>query len=183
MTVTARATAPLPVLDLDFSGGGPASVAVDGRPATFRHRGAELVVTPAVPVAAGETFTVDVQGFTARPVAGSTVDEGTAALVSTPDGTVLSGQPAAMHTLFPCNDHPSDKAAFTFSLDVPAGWTGVANGVLEGMTTNRGRRLWRYRQDGPMATELVQIAVGDLQVVRRPTSRVCRSATSCRAGC
>jgi aminopeptidase N len=168
VTVTARATAALPVLDLDFSGAGPASVTVDGRPATFRRRGAELVVTPAAPVAAGATFTVDVQGFTARPVAGPTVDQGGAAFVSTPDGTALAGQPAAMHTVFPCNDHPSDKAAFTFALDMPVGWTGVASGVPAGTTTKRGRTVWHYRQDRPMATELVQVAVGDLRVVPRP---------------
>jgi aminopeptidase N len=168
VTVTARATAALPVFDLDFSGGGPASLTVDGRAATFRRRGAELVVTPAAPVAAGATFTVDVQGFTARPAAGSAVDQGAGAFVATPDGTALAGQPAAMHSVFPCNDHPSDKATFTFALDVPARWTGVANGVPEGTTTSRGRTVLRYRQDRPMATELVQVAVGDLRVVPRP---------------
>ena len=69
VTVTARATAALPVFDLDFSGGGPKSVAVDGRTAAFRRRGAELVVTPALPVAMGAPFTVEVDGFTAKPVA------------------------------------------------------------------------------------------------------------------
>ena len=168
VTVTARATAALPVLDLDFSGGGPGAVTVDGRAAAFRRRGAELAVTPATPVAAGATFTVRVDGFTAKPVAGSTVEDSGSAFLSTPDGTALAGQPAAMHSVFPCNDHPSDKAAFTFALDVPAGWTGVANGVAEGTTTSRGRKVWRYRQDQPMATELVQVAVGDLEVLRRP---------------
>jgi len=168
VTVTARATTALPRLDLDFSGGGPASVLVDGRAATFRHRGAELVVSPATPVPAGAAFTVDVRGFTAKPVAGSAVEQGGAAFVATPDGTALAGQPAAMHTVFPCNDHPSDKATFTFALDVPAGWTGVANGVPAGTTTSGGRTVWRYREDRPMATELVQVAVGNLQVVRRP---------------
>jgi aminopeptidase N len=73
-----------------------------------------------------------------------------------------------MHTVFPCNDHPSDKAAFTVTLDVPSGWTGVANGVPAGTTTGRGRTVWRYTEDRPMATELVQVAVGDVRVVRRP---------------
>jgi aminopeptidase N len=109
-----------------------------------------------------------VDGFTTKPVAGSTVEDSGSAFLSTPDGTALAGQPAAMHTVFPCNDHPSDKAAFTFALDVPAGWTGVANGVAEGTTTSGGRKVWRYRQDQPMATELVQVAVGDLEILRRP---------------
>jgi aminopeptidase N len=168
VTVTARATAALPVLDLDFSGGGPATVTVDGRAAVFSRRGAELVVRPVTPVPAGATFVVQVDGFTAAPVPASVFNQGDAALVATPDGTAVAGQPAAMHTVFPCNDHPSDKAAFTFALDVPSGWTAVANGVADGTTTGRGRTVWRYRQDRPMATELVQVAVGDLKVLRRP---------------
>jgi aminopeptidase N len=168
VTVVARATAALPVFDLDFSGTGPTAVTVDGRAATFEHRSAELVVTPATPVPAGATFAVQVLGFTAQPVPASVFDQGEEGLLSTPDGTSLAGQPAAMHTVFPCNDHPSDKATFTFALDVPAGWTGVANGVAEGTTTSRGRTVWRYREDRPMATELVQVAVGDLLVVKRP---------------
>ena len=31
-----------------------------------------------------------------------------------------------------------------------------------------GRTVWRYREDRPMATELVQVAVGDLRMFRRP---------------
>jgi aminopeptidase N len=73
-----------------------------------------------------------------------------------------------MHTVFPCNDHPSDKAAFAFTLDVPKGWTAVANGDPAGSTTAGGRTVWRYRQDTPMATELVQVAVGAYDLVERP---------------
>ena len=76
----------------------------------------------------------------------------------------LAGQPNGMHEVFPCNDHPSDKALFTFTLDVPRGWTAVANGVPTGRTDSGGRTVWRYRESHPLATELVQIAAGDLRV-------------------
>jgi aminopeptidase N len=168
VTVTARATRALPLLNLDFSGGGVTAVSVDGQRAAFRRRGSELEITPASPVAAGRTFVVVVDGFTATPIRVTPKTQGRAALLHTSDGTSLAGQPAAMHTLFPCNDHPSDKAAFTFTLDAPRGWTAVASGDLAGTTTRANRTTWRYRHDAPMATELVQVVVGAYDVVERP---------------
>ncbi len=168
VTVTARATRQLAVLNLDFSGSGVTAVTVDGRRAGWQRRGAELVVAPAAPIAVGSTFRVGVEGFTTTPVTSSNATQGKVALLATPDGTALAGQPAAMHTFFPCNDHPSDKAAFGFTLDVPAGWTAVANGDPAGSTTSGGRTLWRYRHDAPMATELVQVAAGTYDLLERP---------------
>jgi aminopeptidase N len=168
VTVTARATRQLSALDLDFSGRGVTAVTVDGRRAAWQRRGAELVVRPAAAIASGSTFTVAVEGFTVTPVTSTDENQGKVALLLTPDGTALAGQPAAMHTVFPCNDHPSDKAAFGFTLDVPKGWTAVANGDPAGSTTSAGRTVWRYRQDEPMATELVQVAAGAYDLVERP---------------
>ena len=44
----------------------------------------------------------------------------------------------------------------------------MANGVADGRADTGGRSVWRYREGHPMATELVQIAAGDLQVVQSP---------------
>ncbi|MBA3907485.1 MAG: M1 family metallopeptidase [Pseudonocardiales bacterium] len=117
---------------------------------------------------AGRTFTVVIDGVRATPVPVQRAVAGTAPFLSSADGTVLAGQPAGMHRVFPCNDHPSDKALFTFTLDVPTGWTAVANGVAAGRTDSGGRTVWRYRETHPLATELVQIAAGDLQVAQPP---------------
>ncbi len=167
VTVTARATQDLPLFHLDFSGGGITRVTVDGAAARWQRRGAELVVTPAVPVRGGRVFTTVVEGFTAQPVAAPQDEQGRAALLRSADGTGLAGQPAAMRTFFPCNDHPADKAAFTVTVDVPQGWTAAASGTGDVGSTRAGRTVWRYRHDGPMATELLQVVVGDYEVVER----------------
>ena len=54
------------------------------------------------------------------------------------DGSATGGQPFYEHLVYPSNDHPRDKASFTFRFDVPAGTTAVANGVPLGRWTRKG---------------------------------------------
>jgi aminopeptidase N len=166
VTITAVATQSLSRFDLDFGGDGLAKVTVDGRPAGFTRSGDELVVTPRHPLAKGRTFRVTVTGFTATPVQASA--DTPFGFVTTVDGSVLAGQPDTSHLLFPSNDHPRDKATYTIRLSAPAGWTGTANGAYLGTRTRGGVSTSTYREAKPMASELVQVAVGDFVVQRRP---------------
>ena len=170
VTVHAVATQALSRFDLDFSGTGVGDVIVDGRAAAFRRDGEELVITPARPVAKGSPFVVTVRHFTAAPTVANSADFLSTIFVQTPDGSVWSGQPNESHRIFPCNDHPKDKASFSYRIDVPAGTTAVANGVLADRRTASGRTVYRYEQPEPMATELAQVAVGALTVVPRATT-------------
>ena len=170
VTATAVAGRALSSFSLDFAGTAVGSVTVDGAPATFRRDGEELVVTPAQPLTRGARFVVTVRDFAS--VAPS-ADPGKfeIGLLGATDGTVWMGQPANSHQVFPSNDHPGDKATFSFRIDVPAGITAVANGEPEGSpTTAKGRTVWRYIQPEPMATELAQVAVGRFTVTRRAAS-------------
>jgi aminopeptidase N len=167
ITMTARATQALSRFDLDYSGGALGGVTVDGAPATYTRPTQELAITPAKPISKGATFTVVVSGFTATPTPpdGSTA-AGTAFFL-TGEGSATAGQADGMHAMFPSNDHPSDKASFTFTLDVPSNVTAVANGVLAGRSVAGARTTWTYEQKEPMATELTQIVVGAYTVIPR----------------
>jgi len=168
VTMRARAGKSLSRFDLDFSGASVGSVTVDGRTARFSRVGAELVITPRRPIAKHARFVVKVRHFTAEPTEPDPDQLLSTAFFITPDGSATSGQPNAMHSVYPSNDHPRDKASFSFRFDVPAGTTAVANGVRTGKRTQGGRTIWRYEQRQPMATELTQLAVGDFSVIRRP---------------
>jgi aminopeptidase N len=159
-TITARATQALSQFNLDFAGKSVGGVAVNGRAAKFKRTGEELIVTPARPIANGSTFTVLITDFRAAPTK-ITYAVDSAAFFVTPDGSATAPQPYDAHLIFPCNDHPRDKATFTFAIDVPEGRDAVANGTEIGHTTSNGRTIWTYRMNHPMATELTQIAVGD----------------------
>jgi aminopeptidase N len=167
MTMRARAKKALSRFNLDFNGKSVGSVAVNGRPATWTRSGEELVITAARPIRKHARFVVTVRHFTADPVVPDPDEFLSAAFIITPDGSVTAGQPGAMHDVFPSNDHPRDKATFSFRFDVPKGTTAVANGVRTGRRTHGDRSIWTYQQRQPMATELTQLAVGDFTVIRR----------------
>ncbi len=169
VTMTARATQGLSRFDLDFGGKSVGGVSVNGVAARFARHGDELVITPARPVHDGATFVVRVSHFKADPTVVDQDDVTTTAFFQTAEGSAVAGQPNLMHLVYPSNDYPSDKASFSFRMDVPAGETAVANGLLTGRHTQAGRTVWTYRQPQPMATELTQLAVGKYSIIDRGT--------------
>jgi aminopeptidase N len=167
VTMTARATQSLSSFDLDFAGRGVGSVTVDGRSAAFTRVGEDIVITPKKAIRRGHRFVVAVRHFTADPTVVDPDDESTTAFAISPDGSATAGQPNYMHLVYPSNDHPRDKASFSFRFDVPAGQTAVANGDLTGKRVRNGRAIWTYEMRRPMATELTNLVVGKFTVVRR----------------
>ncbi|WP_369250885.1 M1 family metallopeptidase [Streptomyces sp. R41] len=162
-TLTLCATQDLSRFSLDALGLDIRAVRVGGRPATFEQVDEKLRVTPdrTLPEQARVKVCVD---YTADP--GKALAH--TAWVPTPDGFAVCPQPNSAHTVFPCNDHPTDKAAFSFRITVPGGLRGVASGTLvrtEGL--DGGRTAYTYRSRFPIATELVQITVGDYTVKNR----------------
>src|SRR3954470_7880974 len=160
----ARATQALSRFDLDFAGESVGSISVDGRPAAWRQDGEDLVITPRQALPAGKTFLVTVADYTAVPTVPTSDDESTTAFFHHSAGSATAGQPNWAHLFLPSNDHPSDKATFDIRFDVPAGETAVGNGVKVASWTDRGRSHVVYLMRQPMATELIQLAVGDLDV-------------------
>jgi aminopeptidase N len=167
VTITANATQALSRFDLDFAGESVGSISVNGQPATFSRAGQELVITPAQPLPKGKSFVVTVSDYKAHPKSPSGDNILNNAFIITPDGSATLPQPSGAHVFLPSNDHPRDKATFTFHLDVPAGETAVANGELESQATANGRTQFVYQQKQPMATELIQLAVGSYKVIDR----------------
>jgi aminopeptidase N len=85
--------------------------------------------------------------------------------IDTPDGFAVMSQPDRAHLVFPSNDHPSDKATFTFRVTTPADRTAVANGTLRARDEHDGVATSVYRTAHPIPTDVVQIAVGRFREV------------------
>lgn len=124
-TLELRTTQALTRLSLDSLGLDIHTVRVDGRTAAFEQVDEKLRITPARRLSARTRVTVCVT-YTADPR--RTLPH--TAWVPTADGFAVCPQPDSAHTVFPCNDHPSDKADFTCRITVPAGLRGVASGAL-----------------------------------------------------
>ncbi|MFI9253638.1 M1 family metallopeptidase [Streptomyces sp. NPDC053069] len=162
-TIDAWTTADLDRINLDFAHGTVRSVEVDGHPASFTSAGEDLVVTPDHPLAEGSWTRITVK-HTSDPAAVKEQDGG---WVRTSDGLAMANQADAAHLVFPCNDHPSDKAMFTFRITAPNGYTAVANGLPAGGHRAGRTTTWIYRTRHPMATELAQVSIGRSAVLHR----------------
>lgn len=162
-TINASTTTDLTRLNLDFAHGKVESVQVNGEPATFTSAGDDLVVTPARPLPRGTWTRITVR-HTSDPGAVKDQDGG---WVRTEDGLAMANQADAAHLVFPCNDHPSDKALFTIRITAPNDYTAVANGLPTGVERDGKSTTWTYRTRHPMATELTQVAIGRSTVLHR----------------
>jgi aminopeptidase N len=164
-TITATATETLTSLSLDAIDLDVTAVTVDGAPATVAPTGErDLVVTPAVPLPSGTSFTtvVDYSGAPNTIDGAEPVDPGWVA-----DGDEVHAifEPHGAATLFPGNDHPSDKASYGFRVTVPEGLDVAANGLLTETIPGDGVATWVYDAPDPMASYLVQLVIADLEIV------------------
>ncbi|MFF9495268.1 M1 family metallopeptidase [Streptomyces flaveolus] len=162
-TIDARTTAGLDRVNLDFAHGKVESVEVDGEPADFATAGEDLVVTPGKPLDEGEWTRITVR-HSSDPVYPEDRQGG---WVRTADGLAMANQADVAHLVFPCNDHPSDKARFTIRVTAPDGLTAVANGLPTAVDRAGGSTTWTYRSAHPMATELAQVSIGRSTVLHR----------------
>lgn len=157
--ISATAEAPLTSVLLNLSGLRVLKVRVDGgRPERFIQRAGRLVISLARPVAEGHDFTVDIR-YEGRPgpLRGNWDEVGWEELT---DGVLVAGQPTGAPSWFPCNDHPSRKATFSFGVTVDANYRVVCNGTLMARHSKASRETWVFEQAEPMATYLATVQVG-----------------------
>ena len=76
--------------------------------------------------------------------------------------------PADARRLFPCFDQPDLKARFTLELDLPEGWTAVANAPC---VRAEGTRL-EFAPTEPLPTYLFAFAAGPFEAIVRPGESV-----------
>ncbi|ATW51010.1 M1 family metallopeptidase [Streptomyces xantholiticus] len=149
-------------VNLDFTHGKVRSVMVNNTPADFTTAGEDLVVDPPANIAAGSRMQITVT-HTSDPRG----PQDAGGWVRTRDGLVMANQADAAHRVFPSNDHPSDKAYFTFRVTAPSDITVVANGRRVARASTDEQASWVYRTGHPMATELAQVSLGRSAVVER----------------
>ena len=151
-------------LTLDLHALRVSKVTVDGaQPGRYSQRPGRLVVKTRRPVEAGQEVTVVVTyAGTPRPMPGP---DGEAGWEELADGAIVASQPHGAPSWFPCNDRPSDKAAYRISLTVPSEYHVVANGTLTSSRRRASTTTWVYEQPEPMATYLATVQIG--RYVRR----------------
>jgi aminopeptidase N len=164
-TVQARATQALSTFNLDFIGYEVDAVTVGKTSATFTRDGAELVVTPKDRIRNGKAFTVAVTFHGSPPSIRDFTGPFSVGWIHKPSGSFIAAEPAGAKGVFPGNDHPADKATYTITVTAPSGLTVAANGVRTAKVANGATTTWTYNMAQPMASYLLQIAVGQYDEV------------------
>ena len=151
-------------ITLDSDGPEVSSVVVDGVTAGFAEDGPELRIELPRPAIEGDAIRVEIAySMSTAPVASPIgLDSG---WFNTDDGSYVLNEPDGARTWMPCNDHPSDKATYTFTIEVPSGVTAVANGELTDQRAAGASEVWVWQEDRPMATYLVQLLTGNYDVI------------------
>ncbi|MCB0979476.1 MAG: M1 family metallopeptidase [Ilumatobacter sp.] len=163
------ATTALTEFWLDSVGLDISQVTVDGAPVAFQTQRGELVITLPAPVSAGTSFTTEVT-YSGRPNAAASAVGIPNGWFHSPGGSYVLNEPDGARTWMPCNDHPSDKASFTFHLGVPAGMAAVANGELVSHDTEAAGERWTWDQAEPTATYLILLLTGQYEIAESQSS-------------
>ena len=162
--IDARATQDLSRFNLDLRRFMAVSkVEVDGSRAPFTRRGDhELVITPRNGIRRGTKFEVEVD-YSGRPEPVVDPDHSIEGWIPTHDGAFVVNEPQGSPGWYPVNDSPKDKATYDFEITVPAGLEAIANGILEGRKTKRGRTTWEWEERDPMAPYLATATNGEFE--------------------
>ncbi|MFN8414128.1 MAG: M1 family metallopeptidase [Anaerolineales bacterium] len=160
-TIEAKATQDLSSFNLDFVGFEITDLTVNDVDAEFNRDGQELTVTPATPLTNQEAFTVKVsykgepenmQSVALPFQTGWVTYDGGIFVLSEHDGSA---------SFYPVNDHPLDKAKYTFIVTVPKPYEVAANGTLVEDKDNGNTSTFRFELRDPMASYLATINVHD----------------------
>ncbi len=139
-------------------------VFVEGEPQRFSVGDRELTIVLDDPVSGGAELTIGIEYTVALNASNRFGAD--AGIFVTPGGLWSVNEPDGTSTWMPSSDHPTDKATWTFAVNVPSGSVGVANGALTSTTDEPdGTTTWTWEQSEPMAPYLVLLLVGDYEII------------------
>jgi heat shock protein HslJ/predicted transcriptional regulator len=164
-TLTVEATQGLSAFNLDFYGLEIGAVTVDGQVAEFERNDSELTVKLPAPVAAGDIFEVAV-AYSGVPE--MIPDSATSGWMNTENGAYVLSEPNVAKNWFPSNNHPTDKASYTFRVTVPKPYNVAANGVPADPIDNGDTVTYEFVASDPMATYLATVAIDQFERVDVP---------------
>ncbi len=164
--ITALAIERLATFNLDFQGLIVDAVTVDEKNATFTQNDPEITITPSSPLDEQHIFSVTVTYHGSPHPIKSAASLLMVGWQHAPDGVInVFNEPDGASTWFPNNNHPRDKATFTFDITVPQPWMVVANGILKQTKNTSQKTEFIWEMDKPMASYLATINIDKYSVV------------------
>lgn len=166
VTIQAKATQDLSIFNLDFEGFDIGKILVNGAESTYRRAETELSIKPAAPLTQDEEFEIAV---TYSGIPGRGVPRYSEAFaggwITYEGGVFVASEPSGAELWFPVNDHPLDKATYSFEITVSPKYVVGTNGLLKDTLHNDDGTLTYVSESiHPMASYLVAINIGDFVV-------------------
>jgi aminopeptidase N len=169
--ITARAVTQLSAIVLDLVHLRAKKVRLVGEKRTKHTQNqTHLRITPASPIAAGERFQLEIE-YDGSP-APRRSRWGMVGWEELTDGVIVAAQPSGAPTWFPCNDRPSDKAAYRIRVTTEQAYTVLATGELVEHSVRAGRGTWVFDRPEPTATYLAAVQIGRYTLEPRRTGEV-----------
>lgn len=170
VTVSGVLTAATDQIALDADGLDVGRVTDDAGALSFELEDRELIVDLGRVHDVGSEFEIAVEYRVTIPGGGGFFDRAGLFEGMSRPGVWAVNEPDGASTWLPVDDHPTDKATWTFAVTVPDGLTAVANGALVGSEPGTGGTTWTWDQTEPMAPYLITMLVGEYDVREGGTS-------------
>lgn len=164
-TIEAQALAELSAFNLDFEGFTLDDVVLNDAAADWERDGSELVITPPEPLPDDEPFTLSIS-YSGRPEIHLTeafpVPLGWQSFGS---GSFVASEPSGAQAWYPVNNHPLDKATYTFEITVPDPYIAAANGLLlDTIDNGDGTSTYLWESRDPIASYLVAVYIDEFEI-------------------
>jgi aminopeptidase N len=165
-TMDAVAGKALNSINMEFLGMEIEDLTVNGEAAAYERNGLELIITLPTPVADGDEFSVAVSyhGSPGEGVDLSEMAEYSVGWGWYENGAYVAGEPTGSSSWYPVNEHPADKATYSYRLTVDKPYVAAANGLLQETIDNGDSNTFVWEAAFPMAPYLTTIGVGEFDI-------------------
>jgi aminopeptidase N len=165
-SIQAQATQNLAAFNLDFHGLEISQIMVNQEAAEYDRAGDELTITPDRALVDGESFTVAVTySGLPQPIVDPAISFVELGWADRGPGIFVFSQPSGSMSWYPVNNHPADKATYTFRITAPEPFEVAANGLLQEEIDNGDTRTYRWEVSHPMASYLATVNIADFELV------------------
>ena len=167
-TIAATALADLASFNLDLVGLSINDVTVNDDMAEYTREGQELTISPETIINNGGQFTVAVAyRGNPRPVVDPGVPFGGVGWLHYEEiGSYVVSEPSGAMGWYPNNNHPTDKATYSFYVTVPDSYVVAANGLLVDIREEDGWHTYHWEAADPMTSYLATVNIARFEMLQ-----------------
>jgi aminopeptidase N len=165
-TIQAQATQDISSINIEFLGLNISSLEIDGETAEYEREKQELIIQLPHALNAGQAFEIRVSysGTPGQGVDTSELESYEIGWGYYGIGVYVAGEPNGSSSFYPVNEHPLDKASYTFRITVDEPYVVAANGTLLEVIEGEASNTFIWQATDPMASYLVTLGIAEFDI-------------------